>query len=282
MNITQLYSTLTQDILHLHTWRDYIEVLFFILLIYVFLLWLNKDSKKNLIFYFYTYCTLIGVSHYAHLSTVSFILLNGLPACILLFFTIHQETLQKNYISLHTINPIIAGAIPWLEELMRICLSALNKKRDLIIIIERKDSLAACLYAPYLMNADLKKGLLDLFLEVGAPEETITLWVNDTGKLIASPVEWDFKSDEAWISPTARNIPPWKQQAILMSKKKDCLIINLTCINQAFDFIVDGKIIEHLTAPQLFNIIKELTSQKSKGKAYVTAAQKSSYHEINS
>lgn len=281
VNILTLLSTLTVDMLHLHTWRDYVEIFFFASVIYIFLLWLRKDQKNNLVFYFYSYCALITVAHFTHLSTISFILLNGLPACVLLFFTIHQETLQKNFIALHTINPVVAGTVPWLEELMRISLSALNKKRDLIIIIERKDSLASCLTAPYLMNADLKKGLLDLFLEIGNPEESISLWVSETGKLIASPVTWSFKCDDEWITPTARHIPLWKQNALLISQKKDCLIINLTCTNRSFDLILDGKVIEHLTAPQLFNIVKQVTLSETKGKPYVNVPQKHPYNEIN-
>jgi len=281
-NLFALFLTLTQDLLHIHTWRDYAEILFFVVLVYTLLLWLRKDMQKNLIFYFYGYCSLMVVAHTLNLSSMSFILLNGLPACILLFFTIHQETLQKNFIALQTINPLITQDTPWLEELMRISLSALNKKRDLLIIIERKDSLAACLTAPYLINADLKKGLLDLFLEVGNPDEPITLWVTDSGKLIASPVTWNFSPDEEWITPTAKHIPAWKQNGILITQKKDALIIHLACINRSFDLLLEGKIIEQLTAPQLFTIIKQTTIKKVQGKQYGSTTTKNSYHEINS
>lgn len=279
--IFSIYTMITQEILHIHTWRDWAEIFFFSLLVYSVLLWLKKDTQKNLIFYFYAYSGLMMLSYHLQLTSISFILLQGLPASILLFLCIHQETLQKNFIALQTINPVVTGDTPWLEELMRICLSALNKKRDLRIIIERTDGLAACVHAPYIINADLKKGLLDLFLDAGNPEEPVTLWVHESGKLIASPVEWRILPDETWIMPTARHLTDWQLNSILITQKKDTLVIYLSCINKAFDLIVDGKIIEHLTAPQLFTVIKQITLKKTDRKPYGTSVTKNSYHEIN-
>ena len=122
-------------------WRDPLEILFFITIFYFFSLWLKKDRQKNLLFYFYCYCCVIIIAFYAQLPTLSTMLFLSAPVALMLFILVHQETLQKNFISLKNASAPKILPTDWLEELLRTCLVAINNNKEVLCVIEHRNNL---------------------------------------------------------------------------------------------------------------------------------------------
>jgi len=238
------------------TVKDGIEILFLSGTIYYFLRWLGKDEQKNLILYFYGYCAATFTAHYSGLTIISQALFIAAPLVICVFIILHQHTLQKNFVALKTITPATKASDDWIEELIRSCLYAMNKSKNLVIAIERADSLAAAIKAPCLFYADLKKDLIDLLLENQHERETL-IWVNKQGKLVATHASWHMKIDQELMAED-RTMATWQKHAVLLSAKTDALILYSCADNRSFSMIAQEKIIEGLSAHQATLILRKL------------------------
>lgn len=258
------------------TWRDYVEICFISMMIYKFLCWLKTDQKQ-LLGYFYSYCTAAFVAHYAGLGIVSQLLFIAAPVVVCIFILIHQQTLQKNYVGLKKIIPTTVNAEDWIEELMRSSLYAMNTSKSIVWVIERKDSLDGSLQAPCLFYAELKKDLIDLLLETQSSTEDSILWVNHTGKLVAINATWRTSSD-GWETPDVQALPVWQQQALLMSSKTDTLIVRSCAKTRLFTIIGQGKCADNLSAHHLSLVLRKLLLQHTpfqEGVLYAAQGSKS-------
>lgn len=257
----------------LFNWRDGIEILFFWGTIYYFLRWLNYDKQKNLLVPVYLYwCLLLG-AQVMGLYSISLIVLLTAPALIIFFIILHQETLQKNFIALKNISLEPITNTHWLEELMRSCLKALNNNKETICVIERTDRLADYITAPCMVNAELNAGIVDLLLENSSSLTPTMLWLNYYGKFIAINTELTIIHDEVWSSEELKNVHKWKQDAVILTSKTDAIIMRLSPTTRVFDLIMQGKIIEQLTAGQAYTLIQRSLSQKQpKGTFYANTS----------
>src|SRR5690242_12597081 len=113
------------------TWRDALEILFLSTAVYYFSLWLTKDRTKNLLPAFYAYCALVFFAYNAQLTTLSQLLLLFSPMVGTIFFLLHQQTLQKNFVALRTLQPARRNNDDWLETLIQTALIALNNKKEI-------------------------------------------------------------------------------------------------------------------------------------------------------
>jgi hypothetical protein len=259
--------------LTLFTWKDCLEICFISAMIYQFLRWLKTDQKQ-LLAYFYGYCATTFFAHYTGLAIVSQLLFIGAPVILCIFILLHQQTLQKNYIALKKIVPATTNAEDWIEELMRASLYAMNTSKNVIWIIERKDSLDASLQASCLFYADLKKDLIELLLETQSSSEDTMLWVNQAGKLVAINVQWRSAA-ESWESPEMQTLPVWQQQAILMSSKTDTLIVRSCATTRLFTIIGQGKCADNLSAHHVSLILRRLLLQHTSFQEGILYAAKS-------
>ncbi|MBA3752183.1 hypothetical protein H0X06_05345, partial [Candidatus Dependentiae bacterium] len=104
-------------------YRDTIEVLLISLIIYYILLWLKRDTEKNLLGGIYIYSALFFTVHYFDLHVLRFLLFASSPLVALFFIIIHQETLQKNFVKLSVKPADLLEQNHWIDELMQCCLS---------------------------------------------------------------------------------------------------------------------------------------------------------------
>jgi hypothetical protein len=252
--LTDVFSSVLAAISAL-TWRDAVEIAFISYGIYRFLVWLNQDFQKNLVLYFYGYCLALFCSHYLHLMIVSQTLLILVPVMLCIFIVVHQHSLQKNFVALKTLQPPHTTEY-WIDELIRSSLYAMNTSKNLIWVIERNDSLAYALEASSLFYADLKKELIDLLLDAYTTE-TI-LWVQHTGKLVATNVSWKIPADARWISPEAEHLEPWQKEALIVSAKTDAIIVRSCAVTRLLSVITEEKHIPALSAHQLTLLLKRI------------------------
>ncbi len=251
-------------------WQDSIEILFFSVVIYSFIKWLNRDHDKKLLASFYVYSLLIGISYYAQLTTISLALLVGAPLLLLFYLIMHQEKLQKNYIAYKTIKTAKKSSDHWVDELLRVCLLALNKNKEIICVIERTDALEQFLKTSCIFNADLKTGLLDLLLQGTVDTNAPTMiWVSDQGQLRAFDVMPTISVDRDWLTPDFALLPQWQQEALFLSTKTDAIIIAISSFKRVFSLIINDTKVEELTAAQACALLKRYVYiQKESGDSY--------------
>lgn len=246
------------------SFKDGIEIVVFSVVMYYFLLWLHKDQQKNLLAIVYSYYG-IGISaHYCSLTTISTLLWYTAPGALLVFIILHQETLQRNFIMLKRITKPVQEPTQWIDELMKLCLNALNNKKELICVIERTDSLRDLLETPGTFYADIKKETIELLLEKQVCNQQKFVWLNQEGKLLAINAHWKVHLHKEWISDDGQALAQWKQDALFITSKTDALLFKINILSRSFDIINNGVLHEHNDAHQTAILLrKSIIEQKS-------------------
>ena len=255
-------------------YRDIIEILFFSSAIYYIQLWLKKDKTRNLILGFYIYCALFCASYYADLPVLRFVLFVFAPALAMLFIILHQETLQKNFITLS--NP----AIPlddkghWINELVMCSLTALNRHKDIIIVLERNDHLKSIIHAPYFIYAELKRDVFEILLEKQMAGNEHMIWINQQGKIVSINSSWKTQLDEDWLAQEAEKMHLWKQQALYITGKTDALVLKINPLSRSFDVINQGKVIGGMNAETVSTYLKKQLSRRQRYERQAASVQR--------
>lgn len=242
------------------TWRDALEILCLTTAIYYFSLWLTKDRQKNLLPAFYGYCLLLCFAYNAQLTTLSQLMLLFSPMIGTIFFLLHQQTLQRNFIALRNVQPARAQNDDWLETLIQTALIALNNKKEILCVIERHDSLQEVINTPLTLHANLKKGLLDILLDSQSFNHQQMLWLNAQGIVLGMNAQWStlpiLTTDEQGSEEIS-----WKDAALFFSAKTDAIIIKTNAHKRSFDVVVYGKTYDNVTASNIIPVLKKYLMQ---------------------
>ncbi len=254
--VTEILTYLMQVFFTL-PYKDLIEIFFFSTVMYYVLVWLSKDTEKNLLLSFYGYCFLFFVAHYGDFPVIRFTLFMTAPAVALIFIIMHQQTLQKNFVFPFKSSPTPSERHHWIDELMKCCLMALNQHREIILVIERNDHLKSLIHAPYFIYAELKKDVFDILLEKHIPNNEYMIWINQQGKLVAINGIWRTEVDEAWLSKEAQNMHMWKQHALFITSRTDAIMFKVNPLTRSFDLVIAGQIQEGISAEQAALLLKK-------------------------
>ena len=266
------------------SWRDIVELLFFISVSYYILRWLSKDKQKNLTLAFYGYVFLTAFSVYANIEGMALVLLVSAPIVMMLFIFIHQQTLQKNYISLKAAPLKKIASDKWLEELIQASLRGVNANKTIICVIERTQALNAFFTARCTFSAPITHELLTLLINTTQVEEDhITIWVTQSGILTAINPLWHAEYDEIWVSKEIKLLHKWKQDALFITQKSDALVTVLSAETRLFDVFVDGKRFDNISANYAFSLIKQLCieTSSSKGSSHASSTRKHNQQHPN-
>lgn len=249
-------------------WSHLIEILFFAALFYYFSLWLRRDRQKNLLFSFYAYCAVTFLAYAFNLTAISSFLFLFAPVTIMLFILLHQDTLQKNFVTVRTITPARMLNTEWLPILMQSLLVAINNNKMAICVIEKNDALKTLLSSPLTFNAPIQKELLDILLASTAFESTKMIWVNHHGQLLAMNATWQSLVDEPWVTEDVQQLDAWKQDAVLLTNKTDALVFGMHPATRTFTIIAQKKIVEGIQTSEAVMIIKQYLVGKSPEPSY--------------
>lgn len=231
------------------TWRDGIEILFFATSLYYTAVWLKKDRQQPLLGYVYGYLALALGSYFCGLFTMSSTLFALAPVAAMVFVLIHQNTLQRNYVTLRNLTPRKQTQhTNWVELLVRSCLVAMNNEKSVTCVIEQRDSLHQFIWAPFVLNSFVQPGLLELLLQNPSYDPTTFLWLNHTGKLHAVGGTWQQGDHTAAQSN-------WHEDALLYTAQTDAVVLHADPKSHTFAIIAQDKLIEDLSAPQVVRII---------------------------
>lgn len=240
-------------------WRDIIEILFLTTLIYHFALWLKKDRQKNLLPYFFGYCFVAMLAWAIQLPVITSLLFLYTPAALMLFIMMHQEALQRNLVALKNITPAYAQTDDWLETLLQSCLVIINKNKSVTCVIENHDRLDEFIDFPLLINADMRKGILELLLETPSYDHHKMIWADTHGRLRAINATWKVLDTQQ----TTHQQGTWHEHAMLYSTQTDALVFHVNPITRNFTIIVHNKQFDNVTAHHALKLIqKHITPSK--------------------
>lgn len=231
-----------------------IEIITLSSFFYYFSLWLKKDTEKNLIWYFYGYCLLFLGSWTLNFSVINSFMLYTCPLMCMLLVIIHQDILQRNFISIKkeitpTNNP------EYMEELVRSALAALNKSKNFYCVLEHTWDIKPFIKSDFLLHADLKQECISFLIESPTFDENKFIWCSTQGYVVAINAHWKIHRSQPThaLPPTATQ---WKEDAILITSKTDACVIKGNTTTRLFDIITRGKIHEQIPAHQLVQLLK--------------------------
>ena len=241
---------------HIFSYKDLLEIMFFSSCIYYFSVWLKQDRTKNLLFPFYCFCVVTLLASTFHLQTVSSFLLFYGPVIVLLFILVHQEQLQRNFVTLHNIKPQKDLATKnWVETVIQSTLRARTKNKTIRVIIEHTDSLSSCITAPFRLETEMQSSLLNMLLDSPSFDQEKMIWLSSAGKLIAINGSWSQNAQKEWIAQELKETDAWLTDTLLFTTKTDALAFSCTPETNGFTICAQGKVIEEVSAAQSLRII---------------------------
>lgn len=264
------------------TWHDGIEILFFSSLFYYLALWLRKDRQQNLLWYFYGYSAITLIAYHAQLPTVSLFLLLFSPAIIMLFITIHQDILQRNFVALRHITQAEKTTHNWLEALIQTCLIVINNNKSITCIIERNDNMHTFLQVPFIIHAPLHTALLEVLINSDSYDQHKMVWIDAHGNLEGINATWRHgltqeNNQESMIQFSEGNL---LEDALLYTTKTDALIFSITPETRTFTIITQGNQLHKVTAHHAYTTIQKYlknmhNDHKNKGTFHVANTKNS-------
>ncbi len=254
--------------LELLYFKDMLEIIFFSVVMYYFCIWLKKDKRHNLLIYFYGYWGCFCVASLIHLPTITAFLLYSSPLAVLLFIIFHQDILQRNFVTLQN-KPLstMPENFDWIENLIRMGLSAINNRKQLLCVIEHRSDLKPFLETSIIFNSPLHQNLLALLLDTPQFDQDKMLWCNTQGKLVALNTVWKIGSSS------------WQHDALLMTLKTDTLVFKANPTTRSFDIIAKGILYETVSAHHAIPLIKKHIFGIWQGDMIHDTAHKKSFFE---
>lgn len=237
------------------------EILLLTTFFYWFSLWLKKDKKKNLVWYFYSYCLLLFGCELTGLSVVFSFMLYAAPLLFVTLIIIHEDLLQRNFICMQKNTEKISHDTNVLDEIVRAALYAFNKNKNFLVILENRFDIESFIKTDYPLNADLQQASLMVLIESSFFNENTYLWCSTSGKIKAINASWNIQNHVA-ESDQADKKNQWKHDALLITSKADTVIIRGDAQTRLFDLVTAGKIQEKISAAQLLPLIRVHGSSK--------------------
>lgn len=257
-------------------WKDIIEILFLSGVFYYISCWLKRDFQKPLLLYFYGYCGLFIVTHYAHLNTISSSLLLFAPVIAIGFIVLHQETLQRNFIMLHNITPSPHQSEHWTESLIRASLVGVSNNKQIRCLIEKKDALTAAIECPVFLESTITQGLLDMLIDSNSFDSDKMVWLKQDGTLKGINCTWKKTSVEEWLAQEVKEQEEWLQDALFFTSKTDALFFLINPTSRTCTLVAQGKVIERVSAHSALKTIKRylgLLEPLQKGESHAPESQ---------
>lgn len=242
----------------IYYFKSGIEIFCLSTFFYWFSLWLKKDSKKNLVWYFYSYCFVFLLAELTSLSVVHSFMLYATPLVLIILVIVHEDLLQRNFISLQKNTDTILNNSTTLDEIVRAALYAFNKNKNFLLILENRSDLTSFIQTDHVFNADLNQSSLIILMESNIFDDGKYLWCTTNGKIKAINAQWKIHKSEVNAALVDSN--HWKHDALLITTKMDTSVIRGDAQSRLFDLIISGKIQERLSAHQLLQLIRMHTS----------------------
>ncbi|OQA34905.1 MAG: hypothetical protein BWY54_00769 [Candidatus Dependentiae bacterium ADurb.Bin331] len=261
--------------LGLFNWKDIVEIIIFSSLLYRISLWLKRDRNSTLLATFFAYCfCLIFISLFSLPTVSSFLWFYG-PSMIMLSMLFHQESLQKNFVTVqNAISPTTTEiSHEWIELLIRSALHARSQNKSFVCIIEQRDALQLLIDCPISLNTPVNLSVLSVLIDSPSYDQTTAFYITKEGIVRGIHCTIKGTTSDTLIAAMQR-----------LAQKTDALVFMLNPTHAGFTFIVNNSLIEQITAKQLVTLIKQqvLNNQKpvhTQGDHYEIKPDQTNNHE---
>lgn len=233
-------------------WRDCIEVLFLVTVLYKITLWLNKDTTRKLVWYLYGYCALILVCYALSLSLLATWLIVIAPVAAILCVLMHQDMLQKRFAVPVKIIPAQLST-QWVDELLQALLIIMNSKKQVLCVVEYKDLLNNLIETACPLSSACKKSVLVMLADSTLFAQQDLIWISVDGMIKGINCRWVQHEDDAAKDSWA--------YAVTVCTKTDALVCRANPERNNFDIVVHGKVIEHLSSSNCRSILLQYVSK---------------------
>lgn len=271
--MVHVLATVIRDTLHIYTWQDIVEISILWYVTERFITWLRYDTTYRPLTTFYAYTLLTGITYYAQLYVASSLLLWSSPLVVMILIMTHHQTLQNHPLGAKTIKPPYAEHYVWVDELIRASLYGVAKQKEVPYIIEKDDTLHKMLIPAYLLNAQMHSELIKMVIDTKQDAENTFVWITKTGTIKALKAESNPEADKHQKNTSDDGLRTWQKKALRVTQETDAFVLALSPHTRLFSCIVQGKIVEGLTALHTSALIKRyLTSPlQDSSQAYKTA-----------
>lgn len=244
------------DAMMLYYLKSGIEIFCLSTFFYWFSLWLKKDTKKNLVWYFYAYYFAFLITEFSSLSVLHSCMLYATPLVLIMLVIIHEDLLQRNFIALQKNIEKIQNDGTTLDEIVRAALYAFNKNKNFLLVLENRSELSSYIQTDYLINADLNQASFIVLMESSFFDTNKYIWCSVNGKIKSINSSWKIQIHTIQADSSSVDHTNWKHDALLITSKMDTAIIRGDAQSRLFDLIISGKIQEKLSAHQLLQLIR--------------------------
>lgn len=240
--------------------KDSAEIITLSSFFYCFSCWLKKDKENNLLWYFYSYCFLFFGSWYLNLFVINAFMLYTSPLIFLLMVIIHQNILQRNFISMKKTIPALKNS-EYVEELIRAGLSTLNKNKIFYCVLEHAYELKPFIAADFFLKTEINQMHISYLLDNPNFDEKKFLWCSTQGYILATNAQWKIHHTQSSVELPSYRQNQWKEDALLITAKTDAYVIKGNPSSRLFDLVSNGRIHEQLSAPQIVQLLKKYLIQ---------------------
>lgn len=256
------YVRSTGYLFSIFSFKDCFEIFICSYISYRWIHFLKKDITKPLVQYYYLFCALTGVTVLFNLPTLTTAHLFFLPTISVIFFLVHQRTLQKNIIQI-TSNTHKNTAITLNDEWTTVLMQSMGRvpkhKLPFFCIIERNHALALLVENPCPLNAAISEPFLRILVESEQLHKNTLLWVQDNGAVRGVNCTFIHTLQDDHIN-TKNDIVA---QATLVSAHIDAIIIGRLHTDHGYTVIAQGVQLEQVSIAHAIRIIKQHCVEKS-------------------
>lgn len=246
--------------LNVWNWRDCIELIIILTCCYLISKWLERDRTRTLLMYVYCYGIAVILSYVLNIPTINSILLFSAPGVLVAAIVLHQESLQKNFITPYKVMPATTTS-DWFDELMQSCLVAINLNRPFICVIQHNDDLQSLLTTDCSVNAPLLKTLVVTLINSTLFQEHSIIWTTTNGYLVGINCTWIHALDST-MQPEKSSV--W-DTACTVSLKTDALFFKINPEKNSFDLAMRGNVLSNLTSNNCLKIIRQYLATSHEG-----------------
>ena len=242
----QLISTATTW-LSLITLADALEITFFVAAFRTVSLMVYKQKNKQLLLGWYAYTGTFLVAYVVSFHAIMALTVVLLPAALALGIILHEKRFQQALVSYDRIDAVqaIGASGNWVDELMSFLLQRINQCYDVQVLLEQRNLLSTCLVTDNRIDARCSRKTLELLHGPVFHKDDI-LWITTQPLIISAAARWR-QSSAGFIEHAAH-----------VSMTLDCIGIRACSTTRRFTVIVQGKIIENLSAHHTLNLLQEL------------------------
>jgi hypothetical protein len=243
--------------LNITDWRDIVEITTFTLVIYAISAWLKKDRTRPLLSFFYGYCCALMICYALSLTVLLTILIAGAPILAMLTIIGHQEALQRRFVLHRKPHAAATTSQDWLETLIRFGLIAINQGKEWFLIIEHQHELDSVIKSTHIINAPITEEILSVIATSSRYQSGSLIWIKNSGIIHGFNAHWNLESHKEWHSPEIKDLPLWKQDALLMTLNTDAIVCKVIPDRRTFEVVIAGKIFDHISATQALALMRK-------------------------